>query len=303
MTAFSQDSSARRPLGADERSGESPEERRAAVDLYLAERPELAAFAGNILRWPALESAAVDMLLGFRDFEEQGRGEPEKTGPENPAQDPDDSAKSSEAQQRYSARGRHGLSRLAAEIDAELRQPADAQHDAAGDGEAGDRYSTGDPVPPVSVPGQRPAQMDDVIDWISSECTLADAALLRRAAQAVDSALLRIVVDTHIQGRDAKEIARDLGIAVSRVRRLLRDNPWEAYFRIESEEGSRSPLLSGVLKTQDSARAVASAALDEHLGRTGGGGSRLRVSVWRRSSDARYNADTALCVIDYEPVE
>lgn len=56
---------------------EIPEDRRIAVERFLAKRPELVPYAGNLLQRPDIAPLAVDMLLKFEEFEaeEQTRRE------------------------------------------------------------------------------------------------------------------------------------------------------------------------------------------------------------------------------------
>ncbi|MFI8076252.1 hypothetical protein ACIF85_47270 [Streptomyces sp. NPDC086033] len=50
-----------------------PEERRIAVEQFLAKRPELVPYAGNLLRRPDIAPLAVEMLLKFEEFEAEER--------------------------------------------------------------------------------------------------------------------------------------------------------------------------------------------------------------------------------------
>ncbi|GAA3834177.1 hypothetical protein GCM10022403_078810 [Streptomyces coacervatus] len=56
---------------------EIPEDRRIAVERFLAKRPELVPYARNLLQRPDIAPLAVDMLLKFEEFEaeEQTRRE------------------------------------------------------------------------------------------------------------------------------------------------------------------------------------------------------------------------------------
>ncbi|WP_330262280.1 hypothetical protein [Streptomyces griseorubiginosus] len=52
---------------------EIPEHRRIAVERFLAERPELVPYAGNLLRRADIAPLAVEMLLKFEEFEAEER--------------------------------------------------------------------------------------------------------------------------------------------------------------------------------------------------------------------------------------
>lgn len=62
---------------------EIPEDRRIAVEQFLAKRPELVPYASNLLQRPDIASLAVDMLLKFEEFEAEERTRRE-TVPEAP---------------------------------------------------------------------------------------------------------------------------------------------------------------------------------------------------------------------------
>ena len=70
--------SAEGPEPASGRSvcGEFPgvsEERRIALERFLAKRPELVPYASNLLRRPDIAPLAVEMLLKFEEFEVEER--------------------------------------------------------------------------------------------------------------------------------------------------------------------------------------------------------------------------------------
>ncbi|MDI5910748.1 MULTISPECIES: hypothetical protein [Streptomyces] len=80
--------SAEGPKPASGRTGcgqfpEVPEERRIAVEQFLAERPELVPYASNLLRRPDIAPLAVEMLLKFAEFEAEERTQRE-TAPKTP---------------------------------------------------------------------------------------------------------------------------------------------------------------------------------------------------------------------------
>ncbi|WP_405526395.1 hypothetical protein OG426_28860 [Streptomyces canus] len=52
---------------------EIPEDRRIAVERFLAKRPELVPYASNLLQRPDIAPLAVDMLLKFEEFEAEER--------------------------------------------------------------------------------------------------------------------------------------------------------------------------------------------------------------------------------------
>jgi hypothetical protein len=80
--------SAEGPKSAADRTGcgqfpEVPEERRIAVEQFLAKRPELVPYASNLLRRPDIAPLAVEMLLKFEEFEAEERTRRE-TAPKTP---------------------------------------------------------------------------------------------------------------------------------------------------------------------------------------------------------------------------
>ncbi|MFC4470626.1 hypothetical protein ACFPH6_40075 [Streptomyces xiangluensis] len=62
---------------------EITEDRRIAVERFLAKRPELVPYASNLLQRPDIAPLAVDMLLKFEEFESEERTRRE-TAPKAP---------------------------------------------------------------------------------------------------------------------------------------------------------------------------------------------------------------------------
>ena len=96
---------------------EIPEDRRIAVERFLARRPELVPYASNLLQRPDIAPLAVDMLLKFEEFEAEERTRRE-TVPEAPrAADTD---RQNAWLNQVAALSAGDLQRLAVELDREI---------------------------------------------------------------------------------------------------------------------------------------------------------------------------------------
>ncbi|HEY1176688.1 MAG TPA: helix-turn-helix domain-containing protein [Phytomonospora sp.] len=132
------------------------------------------------------------------------------------------------------------------------------------------------------------AKRHGLAEQVGSSLPLAEAGVIRRAAKAVEDALPRTVVDARVDGWSAKEIAAELDVTPSYVYRILKENPWRAvwamYRSVEAQTDDEQwvRIHHGTEEIQgETADAVASRLLDEHLGGHDPSQMRLRVLVWR----------------------
>ncbi|MFF4502695.1 hypothetical protein [Streptomyces sp. NPDC001401] len=119
--------SAEGPEPASDRSvggqfAEVPEERRIAVERFLAKRPELVPYASNLLRRPDIAPLAVEMLLKFEEFEAEERARRE-TAPKAPRSA--SSGRGNAWLDYVAALSGDDMRRLAVELDGEISQHRD----------------------------------------------------------------------------------------------------------------------------------------------------------------------------------
>ena len=93
-----------------------PEERRIALERFLAKRPELVSYASNLVRRPDIAPLAVEMLLKFEEFEaeERTRRETAREAPRSAG-----TGRGNAWLDRVAALAGDDLRRLAVELDSE----------------------------------------------------------------------------------------------------------------------------------------------------------------------------------------
>jgi hypothetical protein len=99
---------------------EIPEERRIAVERFLATRPELVPYASNLLRRPDIAPLAVEMLLKFEGFEAE-----ERTRRESAPKTPRSAGRGNAWLDYVAALSGEDMRRLAVELDSEISQHRD----------------------------------------------------------------------------------------------------------------------------------------------------------------------------------
>ena len=101
---------------------EIPEDRRIAVERFLAKRPELVPYASNLLQRSDIAPLAVDMLLNFEEFESEERARRE-TAPKVPRAA--DTGRRNAWLDHVAALSGDDLLRLAGELDSGIGQHRD----------------------------------------------------------------------------------------------------------------------------------------------------------------------------------
>lgn len=124
---------------------------------------------------------------------------------------------------------------------------------------------------------------DEEITRLAGALTLDEAGTLRRAAKALEQRLPELVLDARIDGAAPPEIARRLLVTESYVYRILRENPWQARWRIDGPTAGKGgkPKTGSLEVFKDSAEQVAQKVLANTQRVTRG--STLR--VWREGED------------------
>lgn len=125
-------------------------------------------------------------------------------------------------------------------------------------------------------------ERDDLAEQAGNSMSLPEAGLVRRLAKALEGALPDVIVDAHVDGMNAREIARELACSERHAYQVIKDYPWEAawvlYRATGDDEWER--VDAGLIETSETADDLADRILgerlDEALARTG-----ARVCVWR----------------------
>ncbi|MFJ6637094.1 hypothetical protein ACIQMR_38155 [Streptomyces sp. NPDC091376] len=118
-----------------------------------------------------------------------------------------------------------------------------------------------------------------------------EAIRIRQEAKRLQSELTNLIVDEHVGGRTPKTMAHQLDLTESYVYRILRDNKWEAAWRVEELTGNGrwqelkelAPGIrwSGTWNTSETAEQVAARIMTELSGATRT--KPLRIRIWRGS--------------------
>ncbi|MFJ7267266.1 hypothetical protein ACIQV3_11475 [Streptomyces sp. NPDC099050] len=149
-------------------------------------------------------------------------------------------------------------------------------------------------------------ERDDIAEQFGESLTLAEAGLIRRVAKAVEGALPGMIVDAHVDGWSAPEIASEVTCSARHAYQVIRDNPWEALWVLYRDVGNGKweSVASGPEETTETADDLAERILasrvgdDVALSRSG-----ARVCVWRAGDgddpdkargEAEHEGDTQL---------
>lgn len=125
-------------------------------------------------------------------------------------------------------------------------------------------------------------ERDDIAEQAGATLNLPEAGLIRRLAKALERTLPDLIVDAHVDGMSAPQIARELACSDRHAYQVIRDRPWEARWTLYRATGDDEweEVTAGTTETTETADDLADRLWSEHrtddLARSG-----ARVSVWR----------------------
>ncbi|MFZ3471449.1 hypothetical protein ACODT4_20690 [Streptomyces sp. 2.9] len=125
-------------------------------------------------------------------------------------------------------------------------------------------------------------ERDDIAEQGGGSLTLAEAGLIRRMSKALEGALPGVIVDAHVDGMSAPQIARELACSDRHAYKVISDYPWDALWILYRATGDDvwEPVHEGLIETTETADDLANRIFGERLtddlARSG-----ARVLVWR----------------------
>lgn len=150
------------------------------------------------------------------------------------------------------------------------------------------------------------AERDDLAEQFGGSLSLAEAGSIRRVAKALEGALPDLIVEAHIGGMSAPQIARELACSDRHAYQVIKDYPWEARWvlyramwmpRMEHKWVKLASGTQGTTETaEDLARQILDERLDDTLAREG-----ARVYVWRSGDGG--SMDEARATATHQPFE
>lgn len=143
------------------------------------------------------------------------------------------------------------------------------------------------------------AERDDLAEQFGGSLSLAEAGLIRRIAKALEGALPDLIVEAHIGGMSAPQIARELACSDRHAYQVIKDNPWEAqwvaYRAMWLPDGDYTWKMvdSGTVETTESALYIATDICDQLLEDDDLARSGVRANVWRAGDEDDFDETRA----------
>ncbi|MGZ9931951.1 hypothetical protein ACXNSR_18990 [Streptomyces sp. NC-S4] len=125
-------------------------------------------------------------------------------------------------------------------------------------------------------------ECDDIAEQAGASLSLPEAGLIRRLSKALEASLPGVIVDAHVDGMSARQIARQLACSDRHAYQVIKDYPWEASWALHraTDDGEWEEVTAGLIETTETAEDLANQLMGQHLtdalARRG-----ARVLVWR----------------------
>ncbi|MFE5673855.1 hypothetical protein ACFQ7B_00305 [Streptomyces erythrochromogenes] len=160
---------------------------------------------------------------------------------------------------------------------------------------------------------QTAQERDDLAEQFGGSLTLPEAGLIRRVAKAAEQSLPDVIVDAHVDGMTAPQIARELACSSRHAYQVIKDYPWDAQWTLYRAmwlprmDYEWVEVASGTVETTETANDLAQQILDERLDNTLAREG-ARVCVWRTGDgndmyEARGTATQQSYEGEFPPIE
>ncbi|MFK0233743.1 hypothetical protein [Streptomyces vinaceus] len=142
-------------------------------------------------------------------------------------------------------------------------------------------------------------ERDDIAEQAGGSLRLTTAGFIRRMSKALEASLPGVIVDAHVDGMSAKQIARELSCSDRHAYQVIKDYPWEAAWILYRATGDDEweQVDAGLIETTETADDLANQLigqrLTDDLARTG-----ARVSVWRAGDGNDPDEARGECVVE-----